>query len=33
MGLSHEEFEKLLVDANAVSLVSLNKKWCETDSS
>ena len=33
MGLSHEEFEKLLVDANALSLVSLNKKWCETDSS
>ncbi len=33
MALSREEFEKLLVDANAVSLVSLNKKWCETDSS
>jgi len=33
MGLSPEEFEKLLIDANAVSLVSLNKKWCETDSS
>jgi RNA polymerase sigma factor for flagellar operon FliA len=33
MGLSREEFEKLLVEANAVSLVSLNKKWCETDSS
>ena len=33
MGLSREDFEKLLVDANAVSLVSLNKKWCETDSS
>jgi RNA polymerase sigma factor for flagellar operon FliA len=33
MGLSAEEFEKLLVEANAVSLVSLNKKWCETDSS
>jgi RNA polymerase sigma factor for flagellar operon FliA len=33
MGLSREEYEKLLVDANAVSLVSLNKKWCETDSS
>jgi len=28
MGLSAEEFEKLLVEANAVSLVSLNKKWC-----
>jgi len=33
MQLSREEFEKLLVDANAVGLVSLNKKWCETDSS
>ena len=33
MELSPEEFEKLLVEANAVSLVSLNKKWCETDSS
>jgi len=33
MGLSAEEFEKLLVEANALSLVSLNKKWCETDSS
>jgi len=33
MQLSAEEFEKLLVEANAVSLVSLNKKWCETDSS
>ena len=33
MGLSRQEFEKLLVEANAVSLVSLNKKWCETDSS
>ena len=33
MELSAEEFEKLLVEANAVSLVSLNKKWCETDSS
>ena len=31
MELSSEEFEKLLVEANAVSLVSLNKKWCETD--
>jgi len=33
MQLSAEEFEKLLIEANAVSLVSLNKKWCETDSS
>jgi RNA polymerase sigma factor for flagellar operon FliA len=33
MQLSREEFEKLLVEANAVSLVSLNKKWCDSDSS
>jgi RNA polymerase sigma factor FliA len=33
MGLSPQEFEKLLVEANAASLVSLNKKWCETDGS
>ena len=33
MQLSREDFEKLLVEANAASLVSLNKKWCETDSS
>ena len=33
MGLSAEEFEKLLVEANALSLVSLNTKWCEPDSS
>ena len=33
MGLSREEYEKLRVEANAVGLVSLNKKWCETDSS
>jgi RNA polymerase sigma factor for flagellar operon FliA len=26
-----EEFEKLAADANAVGLVSLNKKWYETD--
>jgi RNA polymerase sigma factor FliA len=32
MGLSLEEFEKLANDANAVGLVSLNKKWYETDS-
>ena len=30
---SREDFEKLLVEANAASLVSLNKQWCETDSS
>ena len=32
MQLTREEFEKLQVDANAVGLVSLNKKWYETDS-
>ena len=32
MGLTLEEFEKLSNDANAVGLVSLNKKWYETDS-
>jgi len=32
MGLSNEEFEKMAGDATAVSLVSLNKKWYETDS-
>jgi RNA polymerase sigma factor for flagellar operon FliA len=31
MGISTEEFEKLAADANAVGLVSLNKKWYETD--
>lgn len=32
IGLSLEEFDKLLQDASAVGLVSLNKKWYETDS-
>jgi RNA polymerase sigma factor FliA len=32
MELSPEEFEKLKTEANATSLVSLNKKWYETDS-
>ena len=32
MGLSLEEMEKLISDANAVGLISLNKKWYETDS-
>lgn len=32
MGLSMEEFEKMAADANAVGLISLNKKWYETDS-
>jgi len=30
--MSPEEFEKLKSEANAVNLVSLNKKWYETDS-
>ena len=30
--LSVEEFDKLKTEANAVNLVSLNKKWYETDS-
>jgi RNA polymerase sigma factor FliA len=33
MGISVVELEKLIVDANAVNLVSLNKKWYETDGS
>jgi RNA polymerase sigma factor FliA len=32
MGLPVEEFEKLKSEASAVNLVSLNKKWYETDS-
>ena len=32
MQLSLEEFEKLKSEASAVNLVSLNKKWYETDS-
>ena len=32
MGLSIKELEKLIRDASAVGLVSLNKKWYETDS-
>jgi len=32
MELSAEEFDKLKNEANAVNLVSLNKKWYETDS-
>ncbi len=30
--ISVPELEKMLVDANAVGLISLNKKWYETDS-
>jgi RNA polymerase sigma factor FliA len=32
MNISLDEFEKLRTDASAVNLVSLNKKWYETDS-
>jgi RNA polymerase sigma factor for flagellar operon FliA len=32
MGLSVAELEKMMSDANAVNLISLNKKWYETDS-
>ena len=31
-GLSLAELEKMMLDANAVNLISLNKKWYETDS-
>ena len=32
LGLSIKELEKMLLDANAVNLISLHKKWYETDS-
>ena len=32
MSLSVAELEKLVLEANAVNLISLNKKWYETDS-
>ncbi len=32
MGMSVAEMEKMIADANAVGLISLNKKWYETDS-
>lgn len=32
MQISVAELEKLMIDANAVNLISLNKKWYETDS-
>lgn len=32
MGLSLAELEKMMLEANAVNLISLNKKWYETDS-
>jgi RNA polymerase sigma factor FliA len=32
LGVPIEEYEKMAMDANAVGLISLNKKWYETDS-
>ncbi len=32
LGISLDELEKLMVEASAVNVVSLNKKWYETDS-
>src|SRR3989304_3635809 len=32
MGISVPDLEKMMLDANAVNLISLNKKWYETDS-
>ena len=32
MQISVPELEKMMMDANAVNLISLNKKWYETDS-
>ncbi|MCE2792533.1 MAG: FliA/WhiG family RNA polymerase sigma factor [Planctomycetota bacterium] len=32
MNLDVKELERMMVDANAVNLISLNKKWYETDS-
>jgi RNA polymerase sigma factor for flagellar operon FliA len=32
LGISVPELEKMMLDANAVNLISLNKKWYETDS-
>ncbi len=32
MNISVPELEKMILDANAVNLISLNKKWYETDS-
>ena len=33
LNLSSSEFERMMTDANAVTTVSLNKKWFETDGS
>ena len=32
LGITVAELEKMIIDANAVNLISLNKKWYETDS-
>lgn len=32
MAMSVQEIEKMILEANAVNLISLNKKWYETDS-
>jgi RNA polymerase sigma factor FliA len=32
LGISVSELEKMMLDASAVNLISLNKKWYETDS-
>ncbi len=32
LGISMPELEKMILEANAVNLISLNKKWYETDS-
>jgi RNA polymerase sigma factor for flagellar operon FliA len=32
MGMNVEELERMMLEANAVNLISLNKKWYETDS-
>lgn len=32
MGLAVKELERMMMDASAVNLISLNKKWYETDS-
>jgi RNA polymerase sigma factor for flagellar operon FliA len=32
LGISVTELEKMMLEANAVNLISLNKKWYETDS-
>ncbi len=33
LSISTDELKKMMQNANTVNLVSLNKKWCETDSS